>query len=150
MYYWKYPLAAATSINFSTGHHLAAAAGNCSVPLSAIEIRPVAPSYHWLPISYSYFLRSILEISLFFFNPSVRLTRIPDTNNQAGTVLTTYCIGRMCRQGYLINCKQLQKLVLGLSLLRAHLTADLNLKPQSPQVSLRCVFNLLLKWFPII
>ena len=77
MYYWKYPLAATANINFSTGRHLAAAAGFNPVTPGAIEIRPVAPSYHWLPISYSYFLRSIIEFPIL-------LEPVPKTYENSG------------------------------------------------------------------
>ena len=77
MCYWKYPLAAAANIIFSTGRHLAAAAGFNPVTPGAIEIRLVAPSYHWLSISYAYFLRSILEISML-------LEPVPKTYENSG------------------------------------------------------------------
>ena len=112
MCYWKYPLAAAANIIFSTGRHLAAAAGFNPVTPGAIEIRLVAPSYHWFSISYACFLRSILEISMLLEPVPKTYDNSGNIFTQAGTVFTTYCIGKMCRQSYLIDCKQLQKLVL--------------------------------------
>ena len=112
MCYWKYPLAAAANIIFSTGRHLAAAAGFNPVTPGAIEIRLVAPSYHWFSISYACFLRSILEISMLLEPVPKTYENSGNNFTQAGTVFTTYCIGKMCRQSYLIDCKQLQNLVL--------------------------------------